>query len=191
MLISIISPRRFVYPHQEWANFRASFGKIPSGWSARGGQTLSAYVTDPLSPNWNPSGSSSGSAVGVSAGFSPLALGTETDGSIIMPASYAALYAIKPAVGKVPVDGVIPVGPSMDSVGVMGKSAWDIAITLGVMTGEEDRYLDALYEGVEGLRIGILREAGFWDGGGLDPHVCFPLAQCRHLASLRRCRDSF
>jgi len=90
-----------------------------------------------------------------------------------MPASYTALYAIKPAVGKVPVDGVIPVRLSMDSVGIMGKSAWDIAITLGVMTGEEDRYLDALYEGVEGLRVGILREAGFWDRGGLNPHVCF------------------
>ena len=191
MLVSVIPLRRFVYFQQEWANFRASFGKIPSGWSARGGQTRSAYVTDPLSPDWNPSGSSSGSAVGVSAGFSPLALGTETDGSIIMPASYAALYAIKPAVGKVPVDGVIPVGPSMDSVGVMGKSAWDIATTLGVMVGEEGRYLDALYEGVEGLRIGILREAGFWSGGGLDPHVCFSPAQCRHLASLRACRGSF
>ncbi|RPB01682.1 amidase signature enzyme [Choiromyces venosus 120613-1] len=155
----------------EWANFRAAFGGVPSGWSARGGQTRSAYVTDPLSPDWNPSGSSSGSAVGVSAGFSPLALGTETDGSIILPASYAALYAIKPAVGKVPMDGVIPIGPSLDSVGAMGKSAWDIATTLGVMTGDEGSYLDAIYEGMGGLRIGILREPGFWDEPALDKQI--------------------
>ena len=73
-------------------------------------------------------------------------------------------------------DGVVPVGPSMDSVGVMGKSAWDIAATLEVMVGEEAkyRYLDAIEEGWEGLRVGVLRGGGFWDREVVGEQVWLP-----------------
>lgn len=162
-------------PHQEWSGFRASPGKLPPGWSARGDQTTSAYVAS-SHPDSNLGGASAGAAVAVSAGFAPIAIATETDGGVIVPASRAALYAIKPAVGKVPMDGVVPVGPSMDSVGVMGKSAWDIAATLEVMVGEEAkyRYLDAIEEGWEGLRVGVLRGGGFWDREVVGEQVWLP-----------------
>ncbi|KAL0639983.1 hypothetical protein Q9L58_000811 [Maublancomyces gigas] len=156
----------------EWANIRGSFGMIPNGWSARGGQTQSAYVTGPFnSSERDPSGSSTGSAVGVSAGFAPLALGTETDGSIVIAANRAALYGIKATVGAVSAVGVIPVAPkSMDSVGVMAKSTWDLTTGLGAIVNDEgagSRYLEALQRGIltgwDGLKIGVMDRSVFWD----------------------------
>lgn len=124
-----------------------------------------------LKNSQDPSGSSTGSAVGVSAGFAPLALGTETDGSIVIAANRAALYGIKATVGAVSAVGVIPVAPkSMDSVGVMAKSAWDLATGLGVIVNDEgagSRYLEALQRGIltgwDGLKIGVMDRSVFWD----------------------------
>lgn len=86
----------------------------------------------------NPSGSSSGSAVGVSAGFASLYFGTETDGSIVLPANRAALYGIKATVGSVSAVGVIPVAPKLTgSIWVMAKSVWDLVTGLGATVDEE------------------------------------------------------
>src|SRR5439155_12045117 len=78
----------------EWANFRSTHST--SGWSSLGGQTRNPYALDR-----NPSGSSSGSAAGVAAGLAPLAIGTETDGSIVSPASACGIVGIKPTTGRV------------------------------------------------------------------------------------------
>lgn len=134
----------------------------------------------PFSENsQDPSGSSSGSAVGVSAGFAPLALGTETDGSIVIPANRAALYGIKATVGYVSTIGVIPVAPkSMDSVGVMAKSVWDLATGFGAIVDDEcasSKYLEALQKGSltgwKGLKIGIMDRSIFWDPKTMGEHV--------------------
>ncbi|KAK4147940.1 amidase signature domain-containing protein [Dichotomopilus funicola] len=112
---------------------------MPSGWSAVGGQVQSAYILGGVDPDdstdghSNPSGSSSGSAVEVSAGYTPLAIGTETDGSLVCPAGRAALYTIKPTIGLVPQDGIVPISHHFDSAGPMTKSVHDLAILLDVL----------------------------------------------------------
>ncbi|KAH6627164.1 amidase signature domain-containing protein [Chaetomium sp. MPI-SDFR-AT-0129] len=120
-----------------FSNSRGS--DMPSGWSAVGGQVQSAYILGGVDPDdstdghSNPSGSSSGSAVGVSAGYAPLAIGTETDGSLVCPAGRAALYTIKPTIGLVPQDGIVPISHHFDSAGPMTKSVHDLAILLDVL----------------------------------------------------------
>src|SRR5439155_5371455 len=94
----------------EWANFRGD--RSSSGWSGRGGQTINPYALDR-----NPSGSSSGSAVAVSANLCPLAIGTETDGSIVSPSSLCGIVGIKPTIGLVSRAGIIPIGHSQDTAG--------------------------------------------------------------------------
>ncbi|KAH7386225.1 amidase signature domain-containing protein [Cadophora sp. MPI-SDFR-AT-0126] len=112
---------------------------IPSGWSAVGGQCQSAYVRGGLDPtdtrdgHSSPSGSSAGPAVGVSAGYSPLSIGTETDGSLMAPAGRAALYSIKPTIGTVSQQGIIPISHTMDSAGPIAKTPYDLALLLDVM----------------------------------------------------------
>ncbi len=112
----------------EWGNFRGA--NQTSGWSARGGQTRNPYQLD-MSP-W---GSSSGSAVAVSAGYAPLALGVETDGSIICPASASAVVGLKPTVGLVSRSGVIPISFSQDSPGPMTRTVEDAAYLLSAIAG--------------------------------------------------------
>ena len=112
----------------EWSAFRAS--RKSSGWSARGGQTRNPYQRD-MSP-W---GSSSGSAVGVAASYAPLALGVETDGSIICPASASGVVGLKPTVGLVSRSGVLPISFTQDSPGPMARSVEDIAILLTAIAG--------------------------------------------------------
>jgi amidase len=90
----------------QYANWK---GNITNGWSARGGQTQSAYVVGGFAAGGDPCGSSSGSGVGVSAAFAAAALGSETDGSIICPSNRAALYGIKMSVGLSSRSGVIPI----------------------------------------------------------------------------------
>ncbi|KAK0737091.1 amidase signature domain-containing protein [Apiosordaria backusii] len=112
---------------------------MPSGWSALGGQTQSAYVRGGLKRgdssigHSNPAGSSTGSAVGVSAGYAPIALGTEAEGSLIVSAGRAALYAMKPTIGRVSQKGVVPISRYFDSVGPMTKSVYDLAVLLDVL----------------------------------------------------------
>jgi Asp-tRNA(Asn)/Glu-tRNA(Gln) amidotransferase A subunit family amidase len=158
-----------------WSYFRANFGSIPSGWSPRGGQTYSAY-----SSSLKPCGSSTGSAVGVSAGFSPLALAAETDGSIICPGNRAALYAMKPTVGLTEsggglfsIGGAVPVARSMDSVGVMAKGVWDLTAAMEVLVEDYDAgrkswgYWGAVEVGRRdlwrGLRIGVGSRKVYFD----------------------------
>jgi amidase/aspartyl-tRNA(Asn)/glutamyl-tRNA(Gln) amidotransferase subunit A len=114
----------------EWANFRSSYSS--SGWSAVGGQTNNAHDA-----TRNPCGSSAGSAVAVALNFAPIALGTETDGSITCPASVNGVYAIKPSMGQVSRAGVVPLSSSQDSVGPMAHSFADVLTVLNVLQGED------------------------------------------------------
>ncbi|RFU32807.1 hypothetical protein B7463_g3586, partial [Scytalidium lignicola] len=148
-----------------------------SGWSPRGGQTQAAYVFGGFAAGGDPLGSSSGSAVSVSAGFAALSLGTDTEGSISGPSSRAALFGLRPSVGLTSRTGVVPVSSSQDTTGPMGKSTWDIAAALGIMAADdpEDEYSAAAIpfrhtnytqflkkDGFKGLRIGIPRNP-FWN----------------------------
>lgn len=119
----------------EWANFRSN--RSSSGWSGRGGQTKNPYITDR-----NPCGSSSGSGVAVSANFCAAAIGTETNGSVVCPASINGIVGIKPTVGLVSRAGIIPIAHSHDTAGPMTRTVEDAARVLGALTGidEKDTY---------------------------------------------------
>jgi len=116
----------------EWANFRGSLST--SGWSGRGGQTRNPYALDR-----NPSGSSSGSAVAVSANLCVVAVGTETDGSILSPSSFNGIVGIKPTLGLISRSGLIPIAHSQDTAGPMARTVTDAAILLGVLAGSDPR----------------------------------------------------
>ncbi len=112
----------------EWANFRST--RSSSGWSSRGGQTRNPYVLDR-----SPSGSSSGSGAAVAANLCAVAVGTETDGSVIAPSSFCGLVGMKPTVGLVSRSGIIPISKTQDTAGPMTRTVTDAAILLGAMTG--------------------------------------------------------
>jgi len=112
----------------EWANFRST--RSTSGWSSRGGQTLNPYSLDR-----NPCGSSSGSAVSVAANLCPVAIGTETDGSIICPSHINSIVGIKPTIGLVSRTGIIPISHNQDTAGPMARSIYDATILLSLITG--------------------------------------------------------
>jgi len=150
----------------EWANFRGS--RSISGWSGRGGQTRNPYVLDR-----NPSGSSSGSAVAVSANLCAFAIGTETDGSIVSPSSHCGIVGLKPTLGSISRAGIIPIAHSHDTAGPMTRTVRDAAIILGALTGVDSRdgateasagkvhrdytqFLEA--DGLRGARIGVARK---------------------------------
>jgi amidase len=161
----------------EWANFRSSFAS--SGWSGVGGQTHNPYGID-----HNPCGSSSGSGAAVSANFTAVSLGTETDGSIVCPANANGVVGIKPTVGLTSRAGVVPISHTQDTVGPHGRTVADAAIALGVIqslkfdgrdtaTGsvplgwkgrarpaniptDYTKFLDA--DGLRGARIGVSRQ---------------------------------
>jgi amidase len=150
----------------EWANFRSSHSI--SGWSGRGGQTHNPYALDR-----NSCGSSSGSGAAVSANFTALAVGTETDGSIVCPSSNNGVVGIKPTVGLVSRSGIIPISHSQDTAGPMARTVTDAAILLGVLAGPDQRdrataklagkpvpdftrFLDPA--GLRGARIGVVRK---------------------------------
>jgi amidase len=157
----------------EWANFRS----IPSssGWSGIGGQTNMAYVLDR-----NPCGSSSGSAVAASADLATLTVGTETDGSIVCPSGANAVVGIKPTLGLLSREGIIPLSADQDTSGPMTRTVTDAAVMLGAMTGIDPSdpatagqagnaftdYTQFLDDGaLDGARIGVWRE------GTYDPEV--------------------
>ena len=116
----------------EWANFR-SF-RASSGWSGRGRQCRNPYVLDR-----NPSGSSSGSAVAAAASMAAAAIGTETNGSIVSPASANGVVGVKPTVGLVSRARVIPISHSQDTVGPMSRTVRDAAIVLGALDRRRPR----------------------------------------------------
>ncbi len=149
----------------EWANIRSN--QSTSGWSGRGGLTKNPYALDR-----NPCGSSSGSGAGVSANLCAVAIGTETDGSIVCPASANGIVGLKPTVGLVSRTGIIPISHSQDTAGPMCRTVRDAAVLLGALTGvdDEDRattesrgksYADytqfLVADGLRGARIGVVR----------------------------------
>ena len=153
----------------EWANIRSS--RSSSGWSARGGQCRNPFVLDR-----NPCGSSSGSAAAVSANFGALAVGTETDGSIVCPASANGVVGIKPTVGLLSRAGIIPISHTQDTPGPLCRTVADAAALLGALAGADPRdrataasagqvaadytkFLDPA--GLRGARIGVAREKFF------------------------------
>lgn len=116
----------------EWANFRSNVSS--SGWSGRGGQTKNPYVTDR-----NPCGSSAGSGAAVSANFCMLAIGTETNGSIVCPSHANGVVGIKPTVGLVSRAGIIPISETQDTAGPMARTVKDAVLCLGALTGIDQR----------------------------------------------------
>ena len=149
----------------EWANFRGQLST--SGWSGAGGLTKNPYVL-----SRNPCGSSSGSAVAVSANLAMLAIGTETDGSIVCPSHNNGIVGIKPTVGLISRSGVIPISFTQDTPGPMARTVRDAAICLGILTGVDPAdektvagegkfyrdYTQFLKEdGLKGKRIGLYK----------------------------------
>jgi len=149
----------------EWANFRSTHST--SGWSARGGLTRNPYALDRSS-----CGSSSGTASAIAAALAAVGVGTETDGSIICPAAVTGLVGLKPTIGLVSRDGIIPISRSQDTAGPMARSVADAAYLLAAMVGRDEndaatgnsvgravfdypRHLKA--DGLRGARIGVLR----------------------------------
>ena len=139
----------------EWANFRSS--RSVSGWSGRGGQTHNPYALDR-----NPCGSSSGSGVAVAANLCAVAVGTETDGSIVCPSSINGIVGIKPTVGLLNGRGIVPISHSQDTAGPMARTVRDAAILLSAMA--EGPHAQADYtkflalEGLRGARLGVARK---------------------------------
>ena len=159
----------------EWANFRST--RSSSGWSGVGGQTRNPY--DPLR---NPCGSSSGSAVAVAANFTVLAVGTETDGSVVCPSGVNGVVGIKPTLGLVSRDGIIPIAHSQDTAGPMARTVRDAALMLTAMSKTDssdpamagrpdstpDYAADLSVDGLAGKRIGVLRS---YFGAESNPYV--------------------
>jgi amidase len=137
----------------EWANWRSTHSI--SGWSGVGGQTRNAYARDR-----NPSGSSAGSAVAAAASFCAAAIGSETDGSILAPASVNGLVGLKPTIGLVSGQGVVPISPRQDTAGPMGRSVADVAALAAVIAehplGFSAHGTDLEAFRLRGVRIGVL-----------------------------------
>jgi amidase len=159
----------------EWANFRSTMSS--SGWSSIGGQTHNAYGT-----GRNPCGSSSGSAVSVAANLTSVAVGTETDGSVVCPSGINGIVGIKPTLGVISRSGIIPLAHSQDTAGPMARSVRDAAILLGAMTGTDpsdpasvampasstNYAANLTADGLNGKRIGVIRS---FYGSGDNPGV--------------------
>lgn len=159
----------------EWADFRSPHA--PSGWSARGGQ-----ARNPFALERSPSGSSSGSAVAVAADLCSVAIGTETDGSIVSPSSVCGLVGLKPTVGLVSRRGIVPIAHSQDTAGPIARSVADAAAVLSVLSvldpsdpasaaahrraaADYTRFVNPA--GLKGTRLGIARRF-FADNAPLD-----------------------
>ena len=158
----------------EFANFRSTHST--SGWSSRGGQTKCPYVL-----HRNPSGSSAGSGSAVAANLCAVAIGTETDGSVVSPSSVNGLVGIKPTVGLWSRSGIIPISATQDTAGPMARTVTDAAILLSNLTGVDPKdsatlgskrkvlkdYTQSLsIDGLKGKRLGI--EKSFLSGGNPD-----------------------
>jgi len=174
----------------EWANIRSSHST--SGWSGRGGLTRNPYALDR-----NPCGSSSGTGAGVSANLCVAGVGTETDGSVVCPASANGLAGLKPTVGLVSRSGIIPISHSQDTAGPMARTVRDVAILLGAMAGADaqdaatansqrkqfpdyTKFLDPA--GLKGARLGVVRKYfGFNDA--VDQLMGSLIAEMKHAGA--------
>jgi amidase len=152
----------------EWANFRST--KSSSGWSARGGQTRNPYILDR-----NPCGSSSGTGAAIAANLAAVGIGTETDGSIVCPASACGIVGIKPTLGVVSRSGVIPIAHSQDTAGPMARTVADAVVLLDIVRGYDRNdsvttastkenfksYTNFLsWDGLRKARVGVARD--YW-----------------------------
>jgi amidase len=165
----------------EWANFRSTHSS--SGWSGRGGQTHNPYVLDR-----NPCGSSSGSGAAIAANLAAVAVGTETDGSVICPSSTCGIVGIKPTLGLVPRSGIIPIAHSQDTAGPMCRTVADAATLLTVLAGtdpndsitsaaaqqKKDYTQFLVTDGLRGMKIGVARQ--YWGRNDkvdklIEPHL--------------------
>ncbi|MER8236978.1 amidase family protein [Streptomyces sp. NPDC094049] len=162
----------------EWANFRAA--RPTSGWSAVGGQTRNPYVLDR-----NPCGSSSGSAAALAASLAQVAIGTETDGSIVCPAGMNGVVGHKPSLGLVSRAGVVPLSAEQDTAGPMARNVVDTALTLAVLGGQGDAGPDGAFGTTAAARPGALRgkRIGLWRlpslGAGVDALMTRTAARLR------------
>jgi amidase len=169
----------------EWANMRSTHSV--SGWSGRGGLTKNPYALDR-----NTSGSSSGSGAAIAASLATLAVGTETDGSIVSPASTCGLVGIKPTLGLVSRSGIIPIAASQDTAGPMTRTVTDAALMLAAMAGVDaddpktkegagkavDYAAALVKDGLKGMRLGVARNF-FGSGDGVDAVIEKELAVLR------------
>ncbi|HET7499678.1 MAG TPA: amidase [Kofleriaceae bacterium] len=171
----------------EWANFRSFLSS--SGWSGVGGQTNNPYVLDR-----NPCGSSSGSGSGIAANLATVAIGTETDGSIVCPSGANGIVGIKPTLGLVSRSGVVPISAQQDTAGPMARNVTDAAVMLSVIAGADaadpatadsaghvardyTRFLDR--NALRGKRIGVWKDV---TGGDPDTDAVFD----QFIENLRR-----
>jgi amidase len=176
----------------EWANFRSTHSS--SGWSARGGQCRNPYALDR-----NPSGSSSGSGAAVAANLTAVAIGSETDGSIVSPSNNCSLVGFKPTVGLVSRAGIIPIAHSQDTAGPMTRTVRDAAILLSAIAGADPRdpitrtstargtrdYTQVLDPaGLKGARIGVPRKALFGYSPAADRLAEAALAEMKRLGAV-------
>lgn len=137
----------------EWANIRSH--RSTSGWSGRGGQTRNPHALDR-----NPSGSSSGSGAAVAAELCAMAVGTETDGSIVSPSSINGIVGIKPTLGLVSGSGIIPIAHSQDTAGPMARTVSDAALLLSAMNERGLDFGGSLKEGaLRGVKLGVARRS--------------------------------
>jgi len=165
----------------EWANFRGKHSI--SGWSSRGGLTRNPYALDRSA-----CGSSSGSGAAIAANLAAVAVGTETDGSIICPAQTNGIVGIKPTLGLLSRSGIIPIAHSQDTPGPMARTVADAALLLGALTGVDvadsatklskkrglsnyAKYLD--FDGLKGARIGVARNMA-----GKNPRILKIFEHC-------------
>jgi len=175
----------------EWANFRGN--DSISGWSARGGQTRNPYRL-----SHSPCGSSSGSAVAVAANLASAAIGTETDGSIVCPAAINGVVGLKPTVGLVSREGIIPISFSQDTAGPMTRSVADAAAVLTAIAGRDDADPAtatmpgrAVYDytarldpqGLRGKRLGLL-QTPLLKYRGMSPLMDHAVAELRRAGAV-------
>ena len=169
----------------EWANIRSN--RSTSGWSSRGGLTRNPYALDR-----NTSGSSSGTAAAIAAGLGVLGVGTETDGSIISPATRNGLIGLKPTVGRISRDGIIPISHTQDTAGPMTRTVADAAALMNAIIALDARdaateqapqpgdFLEALRtDALQGVRIGVARNQ-------LNPHAGVSALFARSLHQLEQ-----
>jgi amidase len=178
----------------EWANFRSSHSS--SGWSGRGGQCRNPYALDR-----SPSGSSSGSGAAAAASLCALAVGSETDGSIVSPSNNCGLVGVKPTLGLVSRSGIIPIAHSQDTAGPMARTVTDAAILLTALAGfdasdpatkglagkassDYAALLQAGPKSLEGVRIGVPRKKLFGQSPAADALVEAALLDLKKLGAV-------
>jgi amidase len=176
----------------EWANFRST--RSSSGWSGRGGQCRNPYALDR-----SPCGSSSGSGAAVAASLCGVAVGTETDGSIVCPSATNGVVGIKPTVGLVSRSGIVPISHTQDTTGPMARTVADAALLLGAMTGADSRdaataasagkaaadytpFLDRA--GLSGARIGVPRAKFFGYSPATDAVIAAAIGAMKGLGAV-------